>query len=175
VGCCSPSTVKNETCPPKMTRGFDCRNTRTLFSFFLCRLKLRYAFLQNSNSAFEVIYCTARRVKFLLAFGRIFRNQFLEKSTLLCRQLVLRTLLFSIVQTSTLGTSCAHAVLVRSAMPMARTRGFRIITLCPRDHARRRHHQKRRLGRLRPASAITRLVNWGDFPASVESQEHALA
>ena len=37
-------------------------------SFFLRRLKLRYAFLQNSNSAFEVIYCTARRVKFL---GRI--------------------------------------------------------------------------------------------------------
>jgi len=59
--------------------GFDCRNTRTLFSFFLCRLKLRYAFLQNGNSAFEVIYCSARRVKFLLVVGRIFRNQFLEK------------------------------------------------------------------------------------------------
>jgi hypothetical protein len=29
--------------------------------------------------------------------------------------------------------------------------------------------------RLRPASAITKLVNWGDFSASVEWQEHALA
>jgi hypothetical protein len=29
--------------------------------------------------------------------------------------------------------------------------------------------------RLRPASAITKLVNWGDFSASVEWQKHALA
>jgi hypothetical protein len=79
VGLLLPFHRKNETCSPKMTRGFDCRNTCTLSSFFLCRLKLRYAFLQNSNSAFEVIYRTARRVKFLLAFERIFRNQFLEK------------------------------------------------------------------------------------------------
>src|SRR5215469_15847881 len=70
---------KKRDVPAENDRGFDCRNTRTLFSFFLCRLKLRYAFLQNSNGAFEVIYCTARRVKFLLAFGPIFRNQFLEK------------------------------------------------------------------------------------------------
>jgi hypothetical protein len=58
-------------------RNHRLRNTRTLFSFFL--LKLRYAPLQNGNSALEVIYFTARRVKFLLAVGRIFRNQFLEK------------------------------------------------------------------------------------------------
>jgi len=42
-------------------------------------LKLRYAFSQYGNSTFEVIYCAARRVKFLLAVGRIFRNQFLEE------------------------------------------------------------------------------------------------
>jgi hypothetical protein len=70
---------KKRDVPAESAPGFDCRNTHTLFSFFLCRLKLRYAFLQNSNSAFEVIYCTTRRVKFLLALGRIFRNQFLEK------------------------------------------------------------------------------------------------
>jgi hypothetical protein len=40
-----------------------------LFSFFLCRLKLRYAFLQNGNSTFEVIYCAACRVKFLTDFS----------------------------------------------------------------------------------------------------------
>ena len=70
---------KKRDVPAESAPGFDCRNTHTLFSFFLCRLKLRYAFLQNSNSAFEVISCTTRRVKFLLALGRIFRNQFLEK------------------------------------------------------------------------------------------------
>ena len=58
---------------------FRCRNTHRLFSFFLCRLKLRHAFLQNDNSAFEVIYCATRRVKFLLVVRRIFRNQFLQK------------------------------------------------------------------------------------------------
>jgi hypothetical protein len=70
-----------------------------------------------------------------------FEISFWRKSTLLCRQLVLRTMLFSIVQPSTPGTSCAHAVLVASAMPTARTRGFSIMTR--RNHATRRRHRKR--------------------------------
>jgi hypothetical protein len=65
--------------PRAASAAFDLPEHAYLFSFFLCSLKLRYAFLQNGNSTFEVIYCAARRVKSLLAVGRIFRNQFLEK------------------------------------------------------------------------------------------------
>jgi hypothetical protein len=164
----------------RATWWFECeeapRNTRTLFSFFLCRLKLRYAFLQNSNSVLEVIYCTARRVKLLLTFGRIFRNQFLEK-----------------VYVALQATCSSHHVFFRRADFHTRN----ILCACGAGTERYADGKNQRLpdhnpvperpceaatpqeaarlGRLRPASAITRLVNWGDFSASVESQERALA
>jgi hypothetical protein len=67
-----PFHPKKRVVPAESDPGFDCRNTHALFSFFLCGLKLRYALLQNGNRALEVIYFTARGVKFLLAVGRIF-------------------------------------------------------------------------------------------------------
>jgi hypothetical protein len=61
VGLLLPFHPKKRDVPAENDPGFDCRNMRTLFSFFVCRLKLRYTFLQNGNSAFEVIYCAGSR------------------------------------------------------------------------------------------------------------------
>jgi hypothetical protein len=46
-----PFHPKKRVVPAESDPGFDCRNTHALFSFFLCGLKLRYALLQNGNSA----------------------------------------------------------------------------------------------------------------------------
>jgi hypothetical protein len=159
-----------------MIRGFDSQNTRTLLSFFLCRLKLRYAFLQNSNSAFEVIYCTARRVKFLLAFGRIFRNQFLEKVYVALQATCSsHHAFFHRADFHTRNILCACGA---GTERYADGKNQRLPDHNPvpeRSWEAATAPDAARLGRLRPASAITRLVNWGDFSASVESQEHALA
>ena len=154
-----------------MTRGFDCRNTRTLFPFFLCRLKPRYAFLQNSNSTFEVIYCTARSVKFLLAFGRIFRNQFLEKVYVALQATCSsHHAFFHRADFHTRNILCACGA---GTERYADGKNQRLPDHNPvpeRSCEAATPPEAARLGRLRPASAITRLVNWGDFSASVESQ-----
>ena len=155
---------------------FRCRNTHRLFSFLLCRLKLRHAFLQNDNSAFEVIYCATRRVKFLLVVRRIFRDQFLEKAYVpLQATRSSHHAFFHRADFHTRNILCACGA---GAERYADGKNQRLPDHNPvpeRSCEAATPPEAARLGRLRPTSAITRLVNWGDFSASVESQEHALA
>jgi hypothetical protein len=127
LACCSPSTVKNGTCMPKVPRVLTAG---TCVSLFFLSLPLEVAIRFFCKMATALLRSSIARLaasSFCWLSDAFFEISFWRKSTLLCRQLVLRTMLFSIVQTSIPGTSCAYAVLVASAMPTARTRDFSII------------------------------------------------
>jgi len=104
------------------------------------------------------------------SFGRIFRNQFLEK-----------------VCVALQATCSSHHAFFHRADFHTRN----ILCACGPGTERYADGKNQRLpdhnlvpersceaatpGRLRPTSASTRFVNWGDLSASVESQEHAPA